>query len=58
MKTTPSFDTARCKGHQEWFAEVPLPMCVNCLRRTAPGGPRQAWMQAPPLVEGVCGERK
>lgn len=53
-----SFDVARCKGHQEWHADIPLPMCAMCLRRTAPGGPRQAWMKPAPLVEGVCPERK
>jgi hypothetical protein len=52
------FDVARCVGHKEWFADIPLPMCERCLRRTAPTGPRQAWMQPAPLVAGVCPERK
>lgn len=52
------FDIARCCGHKEWHSDTPLPMCINCLRRTAPTGPRQSWMQPPPLVDLVCNQRK
>lgn len=55
-----SFDTSRCSG---WHNLVngtlqPVEPCAGCLRRMAPGGMHQVWMQAPALVDGACMECK
>ena len=45
-------DIARCPGVQhdgEWREG-----CDDCMRRTSPGGERQAWMEPPAVIAFWC----